>query len=506
MNNASPANEWCYTCEPPSSNETLNSFDIFPEPTYSPTWQQAIAYVTATAGGGAPVWDSAIDPGQSWTDPATGLTVPVPGSSLPAQLSRDPYADVVHLAAELGATGIDLDYEEDWHADMLKGGASGGPWTLYQTVYKFAAIAKDISLNIAAIKPSLMLATAAGAAGGWPGNWWGGNMKGLVLLAQQYYPDLIAQFASTGGINVMTYDLSDDESHYECPTPAVCTLDQQVDFYMSTYAAASIPANVGYETGTPAYPDPVENPTHQLPLTTALLATITSSTQKSSPGGFFWEMFKQPVVAGEATPTQVAQAICNTVLPGSPRCKGAIPLFTPGAAIAVAPPAQVKAAAKNGTGFGTYFANWARYHGDGYSYDASDLQPIVGRLNEINYAFLYFCPPPGTSPMPYWSQPPYGSCTDATAYQLMSVEPKDAEFLATITGFKATQPDLKVLLSVGGWNFESAFFSQMAATPASRAIFVASVKSWIEQYNADGVDIDCERLLLILRRLQRGQT
>ena len=92
--------------------------------------------------------------------------------------------------------------------------------------------------------------------------------------------------------------------------------------------------------------------------------------------------------------------------------------------------------------------------------------------------------------MPYWSVPPYGSCTDATAYQLLSVDPKDASFLATITGFKATQPDLKVLLSIGGWNFASNYFSQMAATAATRAIFVASVKQWMTQYNADGVDID----------------
>lgn len=34
---------------------------------------------------------------------------------------------------------------------------------------------------------------------------------------------------------------------YECPAPNVCTLDQQVNFYMQTFAQAGIPANVGYE-------------------------------------------------------------------------------------------------------------------------------------------------------------------------------------------------------------------------------------------------------------------
>lgn len=33
----------------------------------------------------------------------------------------------------------------------------------------------------------------------------------------------------------MTYDLSDDEEYSECPEPGVCTLDQQVQFYMNTY-------------------------------------------------------------------------------------------------------------------------------------------------------------------------------------------------------------------------------------------------------------------------------
>jgi hypothetical protein len=39
------------------------------------------------------------------------------------------------------------------------------------------------------------------------------------------------------------------------------------------------------------------------------------------------QVFKQPVVAGEATPTQVAQAICGVVLPGSPRCAGTLPVW-----------------------------------------------------------------------------------------------------------------------------------------------------------------------------------
>jgi len=133
----------------------------------------------------------------------------------------------------------------------------------------------------------------------------------------------MSAMTKTQGVNVMTYDLSDNEQYYECPTTDCCTLDCQVDFYMSTFAQAGISANVGYEIGTPAYPNPTQDPTHQLPLTTAELQKITSTTQTKYPGGFIWELYKDD--NGDATPTQVLQAICNVTLPGNSRCKGTIP-------------------------------------------------------------------------------------------------------------------------------------------------------------------------------------
>ena len=324
INNASPANEYCFVCEPSSANESLSNFNMFPEPQYSATWQAAVAYVTATAGGAhAPAWDPTLINGRNWTDPATGITTLVPGSNAPYALQRDPYADVVRLAAELGCAGVDLDYEEMWHADEYKYG--DGPYTLEQTTYKWAAIAKDLQLNIAANAPGLMLSTAAGAVSAWGGNWWGGNLKGLMSQAAQWYPELVSFISSTGGVNVMTYDLSDNEAHFECPDPSVCTLHDQVDFYMAQYALAGIDANVGYETGTPAYPDPVEDAPHQLPLTLAELGLIINNTQTKYKGAIVWELFKLPAQAEEASATDVARAVCNTVLPGNARCAGTLP-------------------------------------------------------------------------------------------------------------------------------------------------------------------------------------
>lgn len=141
----------------------------------------------------------------------------------------------------------------------------------------------------------------------------------------------------------------------------------------------------------------------------------------------------------------------------------------------------------NAATFGAYFANWAQYHAGQYKYTADKVRPIAGKLDDILYSFIYFCPPAGTSPMPYWAKAPYGHCDDSTEYQLLSVEPKDTSFMPAL---KAMGP--KLILSIGGWNFPSAYFSKMVSSSASRTKFVNSVKSWLSQHNADGVDIDWE--------------
>ena len=141
---------------------------------------------------------------------------------------------------------------------------------------------------------------------------------------------------------------------------------------------------------------------------------------------------------------------------------------------------------------GAYLPDYAHYRPSPYTFSASSLAPIAPRLSTIELFVYYFCPPPGTSPMPYWSVPPYGSCTDATAFELMSVEPADGAYLATLTGFKAANPALKVLISVGGWNFPSAYFSALAASPAGRATFAASAAALLASTNADGISLDWE--------------
>ncbi|KAF9436037.1 hypothetical protein BGZ76_004948 [Entomortierella beljakovae] len=85
----------------------------------------------------------------------------------------------------------------------------------------------------------------------------------------------------------MTYDLSNNQQYYECPETGICSLSQQVNYYMNSYAANGMTATVGYEIGIPAYPDKNHDPTHQLPLIQSELTPILAA--QGAKGGFFWE-------------------------------------------------------------------------------------------------------------------------------------------------------------------------------------------------------------------------
>lgn len=62
--------------------------------------------------------------------------------------------------------------------------------------------------------------------------------------------------------------------------------------------------------------------------------------------------------------------------------------------------------------------------------------------------------------------------------------------LSQITGLKKTNPDLKVLLSVGGW--EAGNFSEMAADETHRKNFCKNCLAAVTRYGLDGIDIDWE--------------
>lgn len=75
--------------------------------------------------------------------------------------------------------------------------------------------------------------------------------------------------------------------------------------------------------------------------------------------------------------------------------------------------------------------------------------------------------------------------------RIVEGDPSDAANLATLVELKKENPDLTVLVSVGGWLW-SGRFSDASLTVASRAKFIDSVADFITRYNLDGLDIDWE--------------
>jgi chitinase len=64
------------------------------------------------------------------------------------------------------------------------------------------------------------------------------------------------------------------------------------------------------------------------------------------------------------------------------------------------------------------------------------------------------------------------------------------ERLHTVVALKEQNPDLKILLSVGGWG--SGNFSEMAADDALRASFAADCARVVDEFSLGGIDIDWE--------------
>ena len=69
--------------------------------------------------------------------------------------------------------------------------------------------------------------------------------------------------------------------------------------------------------------------------------------------------------------------------------------------------------------------------------------------------------------------------------------PVDAQNFSVLKALRGANPQLTVLISVGGWLW-STNFSDMALTPESREVFEDSVVQFLTRYDLDGLDIDWE--------------
>ncbi|HCM1916557.1 TPA: glycoside hydrolase family 18 protein [Salmonella enterica subsp. salamae serovar 28:r:e,n,z15] len=70
------------------------------------------------------------------------------------------------------------------------------------------------------------------------------------------------------------------------------------------------------------------------------------------------------------------------------------------------------------------------------------------------------------------------------------LSPKVESDLTQIPQLRQQNPDLKVLLSVGGWGARG--FSGAAASKEARAVFIKSAQEIVDKYGLDGIDLDWE--------------
>ncbi|MEP7291487.1 MAG: glycoside hydrolase family 18 protein [Chloroflexota bacterium] len=126
-----------------------------------------------------------------------------------------------------------------------------------------------------------------------------------------------------------------------------------------------------------------------------------------------------------------------------------------------------------------YFASWAIYDRE---YFVTDIPAEM--LTHLNYAFAGISEDGEIALLDEWgdTQFPYPGDADD--------QPLKGNF-NQLQLLKEANPHLQTLISVGGWT-ESARFSDVALTEASRQKFAASVVDFITQYGFDGVDLDWE--------------
>jgi len=111
----------------------------------------------------------------------------------------------------------------------------------------------------------------------------------------------------------------------------------------------------------------------------------------------------------------------------------------------------------------------ADYRIVGYVADAQALPHVsADKLDVINYAFARLDP----------------------KGDVLFPSPVAAQSLATLTGLRKVNPNLKVVVSIGGWGAD--YFSDVALAEATRQRMADSVAAFIEKYDVDGVDLDWE--------------
>jgi len=122
-----------------------------------------------------------------------------------------------------------------------------------------------------------------------------------------------------------------------------------------------------------------------------------------------------------------------------------------------------------------YFEAWAVYRPGNGKHDVEDIDPNLCTHHIYTFAGL-------KGDHTIYSLDPWNDLYDNYG--------KGAYL--RFTRMKERSPQIKTMLSIGGWNEGSKKYSQMASSAASRKTFVDSVVKFLHKYNFDGLDLDWE--------------
>jgi chitinase len=138
-----------------------------------------------------------------------------------------------------------------------------------------------------------------------------------------------------------------------------------------------------------------------------------------------------------------------------------------------------------------YYTNWSQYvscRNGTYSFVPESVTAIASKLDYIHYAFAQVTSNGSVIPTDD------NDCADA-AWGCGGNVTAETMF-ARVLALKASNPRLKVLISIGGWSWNGVVacptFSSMVSTATSRTTFVNSAVSFARNFGFDGIDIDWE--------------
>jgi GH18 family chitinase len=138
----------------------------------------------------------------------------------------------------------------------------------------------------------------------------------------------------------------------------------------------------------------------------------------------------------------------------------------------------------------TYYTSWARSPNE-RNYPVENVD--ASKLTHINYAFADLCWKEAGSRGRVCEDPdiPLQDRYVFDGEMVLGDPTQDEINIRDLQALKAVNPNLNLMISVGGWSW-SKNFSNMANTEVNRRIFANSAVKFLREYKFDGLDIDWE--------------